>query len=114
VVVNDLDDNDGRDSRPIEPTVVSKRQRWRRLENEPSRMIKIDCELPVTIALEFMTARCGQLPNIGEALRGTHFIQSPSDDFGRTLAKYLLTQPCVVAGTLEFLCSKSNVQPSTT
>jgi hypothetical protein len=90
VVVDDSDDDDSSNFRPIEPTVVAKRRRLQRLENESARVIEIDGELSGAITLELMTPRGRELPHLVEASCRAELVQSTAEHLARPFTEHLL------------------------
>jgi hypothetical protein len=58
VVIDDFDDDDGRNSRPVETTILSARRWVSRFEDKSTRVIEIDGKLPQAWPLEFVAPRC--------------------------------------------------------
>jgi hypothetical protein len=103
VVIDDVNDDDGRDFRPVEATVVSQRPWISGLEDEPPGMIKVDRQLTEPRPLELVAPRCGQPSDVGKATGRAQLIQTPAKDSAGSFAEGSLPQFRVVADTLELL-----------
>src|SRR5690242_10641426 len=57
VVIDDFDDDDGRDFRPVQSAVVATRPRVSRFEDESARVVGIDGQLSHPFPFELMAPR---------------------------------------------------------
>jgi hypothetical protein len=110
VVVDDFDDDDGRDLRPIQPAVVAKRARIRRLEDESTRVIEIDGQLSQALPFELMAPCRGQLGDVSKTSGCAEVVETPADYFAGPFPERPLTQLDVVADPPELLRLKPDVQ----